>query len=457
MKYARNFLIALIASLLVAMSAGGQGPSARKLRVDFKDVTLKNGLRVILVEDHSAPVIATNVAYSVGSRNEQRGHTGFAHFFEHMMFNGSENVGEGEHYYQVVTSGGLLNGITTQDYTVYCNLLPSNQLEMALFLEADRMHRLVVTNKGFENQRRAVQEERRQNVDNQAYGASAELQQSLLYDSFAYKHIPLGTMEDLNAASVKDVAAFYRMYYVPNNAVLVLVGDFNTKDALARIRKYFEAIPRRADPPKVEMIEPDQKAERRTTIHDQFATAARVDIAFKAVPGNTPDFYALEALSAILQGGSSSRLYQRLVKERELATLVTGQMDERCGPGALSIAAMVRPGKKVEDVEAAIYEETERLMREPVADWELQKVKNAERRAFISRIQSSLGRALWIGSYTVSYNDPDLINTWLDKINAVAKEDLLRVAKRYLRPTNRTVIINLPKAPSGQSGATTTK
>ena len=447
MKYARNLLIALtLASALATIGVAALSQSAPKLRVDFKDVTLKNGLRVILVEDHSAPVIATSVAYNVGSRDEKKGSTGFAHLFEHLMFEGSENVGRGEHQYQVMTSGGLRNGVASYDSTLFYNVLPSNQLEMALFLEADRMHRLTVTKEGFDNQRRVAQEERSMNIDNKPYGPTDELHQQMLYDSFAYEHSPLGTIADLNRASVEDVTAFYRTYYTPNNAALVIVGDFNTSDAIARIRKHFEAIPRRPDPPKIEIVEPEQKAERRAAIESALAKAIRVDIAFKAARGNTPDFYALEVLSAILQNGQSSRLYQKLVKERELAINIIGSVEERRGPGALYIAADVRPGKKAEEVEAAIYEEIERLMREPVADWELQKVKIAERRAFTDRIQSASGRAISMSSFTIFYNDPNLINTWLDKISAVTKQDLMRVAKQYLRQGNRTVIITTPKA-----------
>ena len=447
---------ALFASLLVALLAviAVQAQAPRKVRVDFKETTLKNGLRVITVEDHSAPVVSISVNYNVGSRDERKGRTGFAHLFEHMMFQGSENIGKSEQMILVFNNGGILNGTTNEDRTVYFNALPANQLDLALFLEADRMRSLAITKENLDNQRNAVQEERRLGLDNQPYGKSGESLQELLYDNFAYKHSVIGSMEDLSAANVDDVAEFFKIYYAPNNAVLALVGDFDTKDALARIAKHFESIPRQPNPPAVDMTEPEQTAERRKTLDDVLARVPRVDLAFKAVPGNSADFYALQVLSAALQGGQSSRLYQKLVKEKELTTGVGGFMDEKRGLGALYIGANLRPGAKTEAVEAAIYEEIERLKKEPIADWELQKAKNSTRRAFVNSLQSSLSRAINLTQYAIYYNDPGLINARLDKVAAVTKDDVQRVANKYLRDTNRTIVITMPKArgaaPTGQ-------
>ena len=247
MRRVSKFLSPLFVCALAVLSAQAQGP--RNVRVDFKETTLKNGLRVITVEDHSAPVVAISITYNVGSRNERKGRTGFAHLFEHMMFKGSENVGSGEHFLLVFNNGGNMNGTTNEDRTNYFEVLPANQLDLALFLEADRMKSLAITKENLDNQRNAVQEERRLGVDNQPYGKSNELQQELLYDNFAYKHSVIGSMDDLNAATVEDVAEFFKMYYAPNNAVLVLVGDFKTAEALAKIRTNFESIPRQPDPP----------------------------------------------------------------------------------------------------------------------------------------------------------------------------------------------------------------
>lgn len=445
-----------LATLICALAiADGAAQSVRNVRVDFKETTLKNGLRVITIEDPSAPVVAISITYNVGSRNERQGRTGFAHLFEHMMFKGSENVGSGEHFLLVFNNGGTMNGTTNEDRTNYFEALPSNQIDLALFLEADRMRSLAITKDNLDNQRNAVQEERRLGVDNQPYGKSGEIQQELMYDNFAYKHTTIGSMADLNAASVEDVAAFFKMYYAPNNAVLTLVGDFKTADALARIRANFESIPRQPDPPSVDMTEPQQNAERRTTVDDILARAPRVDIAYKAVAGNTPDFYALQVLSAALQGGQSSRLYQKLVKEKEMVTNVGGVMDEKRGIGALYTSATLRPGVKTEDVEAIVYAEISRLKNEPIADWELQKAKNTTRRGFITGLQSSLSRAITVGQYAVYYNEPSLINTRLDKVMAVTKQDVQRVANKYLTDTNRTVVVTMPKARAKGASATT--
>ena len=443
--------IFLSATILFALVGTALAQTGRSIHVDMKDTRLANGLRVITVEDHNAPVIAVNVTYNVGSRNERAGRTGFAHLFEHMMFQGSENVGKSEHFILVYNNGGTMNGSTNEDRTNYFEALPSNQIALALFLEADRMRSLAVTQDNLDNQRNAVQEERRIGLDNAAYGKSGEIQQELMYDNFAYKHSTIGSMTDLNAASVADVQAFFKMYYAPNNAVLTLVGDFKTANALAIIKKYFDNIPRQPDPPAVDMSEPEQKAERRTSVDDVFAGLPRVAVAYKTVPGNTPDYYALQVLANILGGGGSSRLNQKLVREKEMVTNANSFAQETRGVGGFYMTATLRPNVKTADVEAVLYDEISRLQKEPIADWELQKAKNGARRNFINSLQSSLGRANTIGISSVYYGDPNLINTRLDKVMAVTKEDVQRVANKYLVQTNRTVVITVPKAGGGRN------
>ncbi|HMG73948.1 MAG TPA: pitrilysin family protein [Pyrinomonadaceae bacterium] len=450
----------LSATVLFALAGTALAQTGRSIHVDLKDTRLANGLRVITVEDHTAPVIAVAVTYNVGSRNEREGRTGFAHLFEHMMFQGSENVGKSEHFMLIQNNGGTMNGTTNEDRTNYFEALPSNQLALALYLESDRMRSLAVNQENLDNQRNVVQEERRIGLDNAAYGKSGEIQQELMYDNFAYKHDTIGSMTDLNAASVADVQAFFKMYYAPNNAVLTLVGDFKTADALATIKKYFENIPRQPDPPPVDMTEPEQKAERRTSVDDVLARALRVAIAYKTLPGNTADFYALQVLANALGGGggfggggggSSSRLYQKLVREKEMVTAINARAQENRGVGGFYLTATLRGNAKAADVEAAIYEEIARLQKEPIADWELQKAKNGARRNFINGLQSSLSRANSIGQYAVYYGDPNLINTRLDKVSAVTTADVQRVANKYLAPTNRTVVITVPKG-GGRGG-----
>jgi len=450
----------LCATVLFALTGSVTAQTGRSVHVDLKETRLANGLRVITVEDHNTPVIAVNVTYNVGSRNEREGRTGFAHLFEHMMFQGSENVGKSEHFMLIQNNGGTMNGTTNEDRTNYFEALPSNQLELALYRESDRMRSLAVNRENLDNQRNVVQEERRIGLDNAPYGKSGEIQQALMYDNFAYKHDTIGSMADLNAASVADVQAFFKMYYAPNNAVLTLVGDFKSADALATIKKYFENIPRQADPPPVDMTEPEQKAERRTSVDDLLARATRVSIAYKTLPGNTADFYALQVLANVLGGGggfggggggSSSRLSQKLLREKEMVISINSSAQENRGVGGFFVTGTLRPGVKTEDVEAAVYEEIARLQKEPIADWELQKARNGARRNFINGLQSSLARANSIGQYAVYYGDPNLINTRLDKVSAVTKEDVQRVANKYLVQTNRTVVITVPKG-GGRGG-----
>jgi predicted Zn-dependent peptidase len=261
-----------LAGLLVAVSVGliqvlaGAQPGIPHL--NFTDQRLSNGLRVIIATDHSAPVFAVSVTYNVGSRNERPGRTGFAHLFEHMMFQGSENVGKGEHFILVLNNGGGMNGTTSEDRTNYFEELPKNQLDLALFLESDRMKSLLVNQANLDNQRKAVQEERRLGIDNQPYGKSYLEIDNLSYDNFAYKHSTIGEMSDLDAATVDDVKDFFRIYYAPNNAVLTLVGDLDPAETPEKVKKYFGAIPSQPAPLPVEMNEPEHYGERRETIED---------------------------------------------------------------------------------------------------------------------------------------------------------------------------------------------
>jgi len=420
--------------------------TADRFKVSFKDFTLQNGLRVILSEDHSAPTYSICVTYNVGSLNERPGRTGFAHLFEHMMFQGSENVGKGEHFILVLNNGGSANGTTNADRTNYFQTLPANQLELGLFLEADRMRSLNINQANFDNQRQTVQEERRQNYDNRAYGKSHEAVIQTAYDNFAYKHSTIGSMEDLNAATLEDAAEFFRTYYAPNNAVLSLVGDFKTEAAAALIKQYFERIPSHSPPPAVDLTEPEQKAERRKTVEDPFAQTPRIDIVYKVPPGNTQDFYALEVLGSVLSSGLSSRFYQNLVKGKELALSVSAGPDERRGPSLFWISVMARPGVDLSELEALVYKELERMKTEPAADWELDKNRLQLRRQHAQALYSTRGRAVALGRYAVYYGDPGVINKGLEKLNQVTKTELQRVALTYLKQTNRTVVTTLPAA-----------
>jgi predicted Zn-dependent peptidase len=459
MRTAKSLLVALLCFGLVAAPGLAQtarksesakaGATGKTVAIPIQEFKLKNGLRVILSEDHSAPTYSISVTYNVGSRDERPGRTGFAHLFEHMMFQGSEKVGKGEHFILIQNNGGSMNGTTNQDRTNYFQTLPANQLDLGLFLEADRMRSLAINQANLDNQRHAVQEERRLGVDNQPYGKTFETILDTAYDNFAYKHSTIGSMEDLNAATLDDVAEFFKTYYAPNNAVVVLVGDFNLQDALARVRKFFEDIPAQPPPAPPDVTEPTQEGERRKAIDDNFAQVPRLDIIYKIPPGNTPDNYALNVLGQVLAGGQSSRLYQKLVKEKELVVNVFGGPQERRGPSLFSIGALVRPGKDLAEVEKVIYEELERIKNEPVEDWEMQKVRMSLRRSRAQALQGTLFRAILIGQYAVYYNDPNLINTLEDKVNAVTKQDIQRVAQTYFQDSGRTVVTTMPKRAGG--------
>ena len=413
--------------------------------VAFKEFRLNNGLRVILSADHSAPTYSICLTYNVGSRDERPGRTGFAHLFEHMLFQGSENIGKGEHFILVQNNGGSANGTTNADRTNYFETLPANQLELGIFLEADRMRALNITQANLDNQRQTVQEERRQSFDNRPYGRTHEAVIATAYSNFAYQHSVIGSMEDLNAATVQDAADFFRIYYAPNNAVLSLVGDFDMDIALGLIKKYFESIPPQSAPPVPDVAEPEQKTERRKIIEDTFAQAPRLDIVYKIPAGNTPDWYALSVLGQVLSGGISSRWYQKLVKDKEIALSVSAGPDERRGPSLFWISITARPGTDLAALEKLIYEDIERLQNEEIADGELSTVQMQLRRQRAQQRYSTRARANAFGHYAVYYNDPELINSAQQKYSQVTKSDLQRVARTYLKETQRTAVTTMPK------------
>jgi predicted Zn-dependent peptidase len=440
-------------SLAAALSAPQGSLPSQSFELDFKEYKLKNGLKVILAEDHSAPTYSICVTYNVGSRDERPGRTGFAHLFEHILFQGSENVGKGEHLILVQNNGGRANGTTSADRTNYYETLPANQLELGIFLEADRMRAPNITQANFDNQRLTVQEERRQSYDNRPYGKTYEAVIETAYDAFAYKHSTIGSMDDLNAATLNDATEFFRTYYAPNNAVLSLVGDFNIEVALKLIKKYFENIPAQAPPPKPDVAEPEQIAERRKTIEDNFAPTARIDIVYKIPPGDSADWYALSVLGQVLSQGASSRLHQKLVKEKEIAQSVSAGADERRGPSLFWVSVGVRPGSDLAVLERLVYDEIERLQHEPIADWELDKIRMQVRREQAQQLYSTRRRANSLGQYAVFYDNPNLINTVWQKYRSVGKADLQRVAKKYFSEGNRSVIITMPKPKATSSPA----
>jgi predicted Zn-dependent peptidase len=439
---------ALWTGCIVALVAGVTIGAATPPKVQFTDTRLKNGLRVLISEDHTAPVFSIGIVYNVGSRNERKGRTGFAHLFEHMMFKGSQNVGSGEHFTLVYNNGGDMNGGTSQDSTMYYEMMPANQLDLALFLEADRMRALDINKANLDNQIGTVSEERKQGVDNQPYGRTRELVPELAYTNFAYKHSVIGSLDDLRAATVDDVAAFFRTYYAPDNAALAIVGDVRTADCLAKVRQYFESIPQQAPPPEVDMTEPAQTAEKRQTIDDPLAKLTRLDVVYHIPQGLTADSDALSMLGSVLSSGRSSRFYDNIVRLKQLSQSVSAYAGQNRGPSLFRVGGTVMPGKSVADLEKAIYEEIEKVKGGPIEAWEIEKTRNAALRGFVGTMTSSLSRAISLSQYAVFYNDPGLINTRYQRLSSITAADVQRVAKQYLTPENRTVVITNPKPPA---------
>jgi zinc protease len=446
----RRFRFAAVAITLATL--GVTLPAQTTPAITFTETKLANGLRVIVAEDHNAPVYSIVVHYLVGSKDERKGRTGFAHLFEHMMFKGSENVGPGEHFMQVFINGGSMNGTTNKDRTLYFETLPSNQLDLGIFLEADRMRSLAITKDNLDNQRNAVQEERRLGLDNQPYGRTFEAIDALAYDNPAYEHSVIGSMEDLNAASVEDVASFFKTYYAPNNAVLAIVGDVETKETIEKLRKAFEPVPAQPAPPKVDLTEPKQTAERRQTLDDPLAKLTRLDIVYKVPPRLTPDDDALQVLGTVLSSGRSSRLFQKIVRELQLAPNVSAFRDGAVGPGLFRVTGTVTPGKTPEALEAAIYEEIERLKSGPIEDWEIEKARNNAKRAVVASLTSSLQRAIQLADFAASFADTNLINQRVARITKVTAADVQRAAQNYLVQENRTVVVTTPKAATRSQG-----
>jgi predicted Zn-dependent peptidase len=395
--------------------------------------------------DRTIPTVAVAVYYDVGSRNEVRGRSGFAHLFEHMMFQGSANVGKGEHFQLVMNRGGSMNGTTSSDRTNYFETLPSNELELGLWLEADRMRSLAVTAENFENQRDVVMEERRQSYENRPYMLSMLRINELAYgDYWPYSHSTIGDMQDLVNAPLEAVQEFFRQHYAPNNAIVSIAGDFDQNEALALVRRHFGDMERRQvpayEPPEIQ----PQTAERTDTMIDPIAELPAFHVGYHIPPNRTVDHYPLELLAIVLGDGESSRLYQKLVKEREILTDVSVSTDDRRGPDLFSFWGIVASGGQGEAARSVIYEELASVAQRGVTERELEKAKNRMRSAFVFGMQSNLSRAMRLAEYHLYWGDAELLRGELDRYLAVDRDDVQRVAREYFEATNRTVLDVIP-------------
>ena len=435
---------ALVACFYLAAGAG-ENPDF----INYKEFKLDNGLRVILSEDHSVPVVAVDVWYHVGSAYEQEGKSGFAHLFEHMMFQGSQNVGKREHSELVQRAGGNNNGSTTQDRTNYYQTLPSNRLNLGLWLEADRMKSLAVTPENFENQRNVVKEERRQRIDNQPYSNAFLASDTMAFDFVPYRHTVIGRMVDLDAGTVEDAQAFYKNYYTPNNAVLVVVGDIDPNKTMKMVEEYFGGIPRGPDVEPISGVEPPHTAERRAVIDDKNANVPAIFASYTIPASTSDDIPALELLGKILTDGESSRMYNRLVKEEKAAVVVFGGADVRKGPGLFRFVAAANVGVDIAKCEELMFAEIERLKSEGIDPKELEKSKVQFKADFVRNRQDVLGKAETIHDYLYFDGDLSRMNKDIDRYMAVTNDDIMRVAKSYFTENNRTVVIAQPVEKEG--------
>ena len=449
----RYFAVSLLC--LVAGTAGAQQGKSPELRIDYTQETLPNGLTVLYHVDHSTPVAAVLLWYNVGSKMEQPGRTGFAHLFEHMMFKGSKNVADGQHWALLEAAGGRagadINGTTSWDRTNYFEQVPSNQVELALWLESDRMGTLTetLTKEKLDNQREVVKNERRQSVDNQPYGSWLEKSEELMFpESHPYHHSVIGSMADLSAASVEDVRSFFKTYYAPNNAVLVIAGDIDVPQTKAMVRKYFGPIPRGPNPPRLANMNLPTiiGREQRVVVQDALAPAPRIYVAYRVPAEKDRRAPVVDVLASVIGGGSSSRLDEALVRRQQIATSVTAfNLNLADGADMLVFVATGKPGSSPDSLERALLAEL--AGTSSFTQSELERAKALQRFSFVDGLQTTGGfggRADLLAEGWTYFHDPNFVNTALRHIDRVTLDDLNALGRERLVPANRVVLVYVP-------------
>lgn len=434
-----RLLLSIIFCLSLASASGQMN------KIEYMEFDLDNGLHVILHQDASTPIVAVSVMYHVGSKNEKPDRTGFAHFFEHLLFEGSENIDRGEYDTYVESAGGTLNANTTYDRTFYYEILPSNQLELGLWLESERMLHAKVEQVGIETQREVVKEERRLRVENQPYGTIVQEAMKRAYKEHPYQWPVIGYMEHLNAAEEADYVNFYKDFYVPNNAVLSIAGDIDFDQAKIWVEKYFATIPKGTkEIYRPDIVEGPLGGEVRDTIFDNIQLPAVVQT-YRIPAQGTDDFYAVSMLSTLLSQGESSRLNKSLVDEQQLALFVGSFPFELENPGVSLAFAICNAGQDPKVVEAAMDAEIEKAMNEMMSDEEFQKLRNQVENDFVSSNSRVAGIAESLANYHMYFGDANLINNEIDRYLAVTKADIMAAAKKYFSKDNRVVLYYLPK------------
>lgn len=426
-----------------------------RLQVPIHSSTLKNGLRVVIAPDTTAPVVTVGVYYKIGFRLEPQGRSGFAHLFEHMMFQGSENAPKMQHIKLINSSGGVLNGSTMYDVTNYYEAVPSNALERVLWLEADRMRALKVDDENLRNQRDVVKEEVRVNVMNQPYGGFPWLDMPpVAFRNWANAHNFYGDFADLDAATLVDVQKFFRTYYVPNNAVFLLLGDIKSEEGAALVEKYFADIPKGATPPFADPAEPPQKEERRGNVEEKFGTLPAMAIGYVMPQRKTPEWYAMALLDQALHGGRAGRIHRELVLEKQVAVEADGGIDDIFGyngPTQMTTRILHKPEYSSEATLAEFDAVIREVQEKGISEDELQQLKVKWRSDYYSTLEGGRGGYMpryglmhLLACFTLFDNEPQLVNTILDGFLAVTREQIQEVAKKYLRPENRAIVFRMP-------------
>ncbi len=412
-------------------------------KIEFREFDLDNGLHVILHVDRSNPIVSVDIWYHVGAKDEDPGKTGFAHLFEHMMFQGSKDVGKTQHFSYIQKAGGVVNGTTNQDRTNYFETLPSSQLDLALWLESDRMSYLNVTQENFDNQREVVKEEKRQRYDNAPYGSRWENLFKRAFENQTYEWIPIGSMDDLNAASLAYAQDFYRKYYSPDNAVLVISGDIEYGAAKNEVEKYFSGLKPSATVKKNYIPIVFNEGEKTDSVYDNVQLPA-IFIGYK-IPGMTSDdIYPLELLSSALSEGRSSRMYRRIVYEEKKAKSIGSFVWDNELGGLFIVSSTGLKNTNLHEVENEIGEEIEKVKSAPLSETELQKVKNSLEAGYINSLQTTMGKAEQLAYYWTYFKNTELIDTHMGLYAAVTAGQVEAAANKYLNNDNRVALYYYP-------------
>lgn len=444
-----KFILSLVLCSLVIGTAI-TSPIRAQVKVqplNFQQRTLPNGLKVLSVVDHSSPTVSVQVWYKVGSKDDPEGRSGFAHLFEHMMFKSTKNMPSEKFDRLTEDVGGYNNASTHDDFTNYYEVVPSNYLETLIWAEAERMANLTVDEPTFKSERDVVKEEFRQRILAQPYGRLFYLLDKLSFTVHPYKRPGIGSIEELNASSIEDVRNFFSTYYRPDNATLIVVGDFEQKQFDAWVDKYFGRVAKPAGTvPRVTLTEPERTEERRYTEYGESVPLPAVAITYLAPPAASDDAVALQVAQTIMSGGDSSRLYQSLIYQQQVALNAFGNADLREEKGYFLLGAILAAGKKPEDGERALLAELRKMQDAPVTAAELDKAKNQLVTAALQSRETNDGKATELANAAIMLRDPARVNTEIGKLQSVSIADVQRVMKKYFTETNRVVIYYLPES-----------